>query len=208
MPLVYQQNINLHSRLGLWHINETEIFFTNRGITANDVRHPHKRLQTLSGRLLLTELVPDFPINEVLIAPTRKPFLPDDPYHFSISHCDNYAAAIISSEQRVGVDIEVPQQKILRLTDKFLSPREQEIVKAGDNDALISITMAWCMKEAVFKWYGDGRVDFREHMPLINFSATHNRYAGNIAFKKNEETHLSLSGLLVNGNCLAWVCSA
>ncbi len=208
MPLVYQQNINLHSKLGLWHISEPESFFTEKNIFADDVKHPHKRLQTLTGRLLLTELEPRFPLNEVLIAPTRKPFLINDPYHFSISHCDNYAAAIISSEERVGVDIEVPQQKIFSLKEKFLSGAEQILVKAEGKDGMASLTMAWCMKEAVYKWYGSGGVNFREHMPITEFSGVRNRYKGEISFRKNGGRCIKLDGLLINGNCLAWVCSS
>ena len=207
MPLVYQQNINLNSRLGLWHIREDQSFFIERGVLAKSINHPHKRMQTSAGRLLLAELYPGFPLNEVQIAPTRKPFLEGDSFHFSISHCDDYAAAIVSRSERVGVDIEVPQPKILALKDKFLSPHEQQIVHGSNDEKLIRFTMAWCMKEAVYKWYGLGKVDFRQHMPLDRFSDTPNGYVGEIHFKKEVQQVLMVNGLLVNGNCLAWVTS-
>ena len=208
MPLVYQQNINLNSRLGLWHIGEGEDFFTERKIFANGIRHPHKRLQTLSGRLLLIELFPDFPLEEVRVAPTRKPFLESEAFHFSISHCDDYAAAIVSREQRVGVDIEVPREKVRVLKDKFLSAAEQELLGNRTGLSLTDLTMAWCMKEAAYKWYGEGKVDFREHMPLKTFSGTPEGYDAEMVFRKGKETPLILTGMLLNGNCLAWVTSA
>ncbi len=207
MPLVYQQNINLHSKLGLWHISEPESFFEYRNIVSPEVRHPHKRLQTLAGRLLLTELEPGFPLEKVLIATTRKPFLESEAYHFSISHCDDYAAAIISTNEQVGIDIEVPQEKILRLVHKFLSDAEQEIVMDEKPKDILRVTMAWCMKEAAYKWYGAGKVDFIMNMPLTGFSFVGDRYKGTISFRKEIETVLHVHGIIINGNCLAWVCN-
>jgi phosphopantetheinyl transferase len=48
----------------------------------------------------------------VLIADTRKPFLPNEAYHFSISHCGDFAAAIASKVSRVGVDVELVTAKV------------------------------------------------------------------------------------------------
>ncbi len=106
MPLFYQHNINESTRLGIWHIEEDEAFFLKRVPLKRDVSHPLKRLQHLAGRYLLTELFPDFPLDEILIADTRKPYLADEQYHFSISHCGTFAAAIVSTRHRVGIDVE------------------------------------------------------------------------------------------------------
>ncbi|MEO5966955.1 MAG: 4-phosphopantetheinyl transferase, partial [Ferruginibacter sp.] len=96
MPLIFQQNINANTKVGLWDISEDEYFFSNLVLSNTDITHPLKRLQTMAGRNLLIELFPDLPLSLVEIAPTKKPFIPGDPYHFSISHCKNFAAAIVS----------------------------------------------------------------------------------------------------------------
>src|SRR5579863_6396915 len=106
MPIFYQHNINEFTRLGIWHITEDEDFFLLRVPLKRDVSHVQKRLQHLAGRFLLTELFPDFPLEEILIADTRKPYLEDEKYHFSISHFGDYAAAMVSRTCRVGVDVE------------------------------------------------------------------------------------------------------
>src|SRR5687768_3039321 len=108
MPVFYQQDINATTRLGIWRINEDEAFFKKLVPLHRDVTHAHKRLQHLAGRFLLKYLFPDFPSEQVLIADTKKPFLPGEAYHFSISHCGDYAAAIVSKDMRVGIDIEIP----------------------------------------------------------------------------------------------------
>lgn len=183
MPIFFQQQINEYTRLGIWKIEETEEFFKGNVPQHRDVTHPQKRLQHLAGRFLLQYLFPAFPYELIQIADTRKPYLPDEQYHFSISHCGDYAAAIVSSQQRVGVDVEIPVEKILRISDKFLSLAEHSIFNlvmqqanelfSMTGDPLTSSgtqlpTLLWSAKEAVFKWHGNGAVDFKQHIRLFN----------------------------------------
>ncbi|MGZ5220203.1 MAG: 4'-phosphopantetheinyl transferase family protein [Chitinophagaceae bacterium] len=163
MPIFFQHQINETTRLGIWKIEENEDFFKSKVPLQRDVTHPHKRLQHLAGRFLLQFLFPDFPYELIRIADTRKPFLPNEQYHFSISHCGIYAAAIVSRNHRVGIDIEIPVEKIVRIREKFL--HKEEIIHFPESD-IQKLTLFWSAKEAVFKWYGDGGVDFREHIQL------------------------------------------
>jgi phosphopantetheinyl transferase len=175
MPVFFQQQINETTRLGIWKIEETEEFFKRNVPQHRHVTHPHKRLQHLAGRFLLQFLFPDFPYALIQIADTRKPFLPGEQYHFSISHCGDYAAVIVSKDKRVGVDIEIPVDTILRIQYKFLSAEERQLFNLSFPDP-IAIgsgpdsyrvpTLLWSAKESVFKWYGKGSVDFREHIQL------------------------------------------
>ena len=124
MPLFYQHNINEDTKLGIWHIEEPETFFLEKVPLKKDVSHPFKRLQHLAGRYLLSYLFPDFPLAEIRIADTRQPFLESEKYHFSISHCGQFAAAIVSSRNRVGVDIERITPRIQAVAQKFLHEEE------------------------------------------------------------------------------------
>ena len=104
-----------------------------------------------------------------MIADTRKPFLEDDVYHFSISHCGNYAAAIVSKKYRVGVDIEFVSPRLKGIAPKFLTPDESKYLETWKDLSTLHlqmITLIWSAKEAMFKWYGAGNVDFRKHMVL------------------------------------------
>jgi len=167
MPVFFQHRINEYTRLGVWKIEEPEEFFRGNVPVHREVTHPHKRVQHLAGRFLLQYLFPDFPYELIQLADTRKPFIPDERYHFSISHCGDYAAAIVSSRARVGIDIEIPVPKLERIRHKFLSPEEEErFPRLQTENHLVFLTQLWSCKEAVFKWYGLGGVDFREHMPL------------------------------------------
>jgi phosphopantetheinyl transferase len=163
-------------------------------------------LQHLAGRFLLQYLFPAFPYELIQIADTRKPFLPDEQYHFSISHCGDYAAAIVSKNKRVGVDIEIPTEKISKVMYKFLSAKEHELFNLiqPDKDRIPFATLLWSAKESVFKWYGNGGVDFRkeiqlkkqhEGMETINSFFSKNNIELNIHYRQFE--HL----------VLAWVVS-
>jgi phosphopantetheinyl transferase len=171
MPLFYQQNINATTKLGIWKIEETESYFAETVPLQRDITHPHKRLQHLAARYLLRYLFPDFPYEEIVIADTRKPYLPNEQYHFSISHCGDYAAAIVSRSYRVGIDIEIPTPRVMKITRKFLSVKEQEqfAEPLAAND-MATITLLWSAKEALFKWWSVGQVDFSEMMVLQPFT--------------------------------------
>ncbi|HKZ64908.1 MAG TPA: 4'-phosphopantetheinyl transferase superfamily protein [Chitinophagaceae bacterium] len=205
MPIFFQHQINVTTRLGIWKIEETEEFFRGNVPQHRDVTHPHKRLQHLAGRFLLQFLFPDFPYELIQIADTRKPFLLNEQYHFSISHCGDYAAAIVSKDNRVGIDIEIPVEKIIRIKNKFLNNDEKRkwFINELSPDPGI-LTLLWSCKEAVFKWYGDGGVDFSEQIRL----KSQNPEAETIEcfFVKNQSS-LSVQYRRFHHLMLAWVAS-
>jgi phosphopantetheinyl transferase len=210
MPLVYQQNINEATKLAVWHIAEAEDFFLAKVPLQKEITHPHKRLQHLAGRYLLRELFGDFPLELIEIADTKKPFLPNEAYHFSISHCGDYAAVIVSSVNRVGVDIEVVSGKVLRIKDKFLNADEQMLIKKMFNTQysmfnVQGITLCWSIKETMFKWYGLGGVDFKEHLHINKIKVKSNEFVADCIFLKNDEKELKVYGLAFNDNILTWV---
>jgi phosphopantetheinyl transferase len=203
MPLVYSKHINSFTKIGVWHITEAENFFLQKVSLQRSITHPHKRLQHLAGRYLLQILFPSFPTAMIEIAETRKPFLADEAFHFSISHCGDYAAAIVSTQNRVGVDIEIPHPKVERIQHKFISDEEQKVLATFNFDK--KITMAWSIKEAMFKWYAIGEVDFKKHMQILSIISNEEGYAANCIFTKETEISLVVENIFLNGNCVAWV---
>lgn len=219
MPLFYQHNINASTKLGVWHIDEEADFFLKSVPLQQEISHPHKRLQHLAGRYLLRFLFPEFPHELIKIANTKKPFLPDEAFHFSISHCGNYAAAIVSRSHRVGIDIEIPTSKLQRVQHKFLHQQELNILENGkdrmpaenmaaENTYLRKLTLLWSAKEAVFKWYGNGEVNFSNQIRIeppenIGFIPGEGNMQG--LFLKEKPTALSLPFVNFKALCLVWV---
>lgn len=211
MPLFFQHDIDDSTKLAIWKIVEDESFFSEYVPLQRTITHPFKRLQHLAGRYLLQYLFPDFPISLILIADTRKPYLEDETHHFSISHCHDYAAVIVSKTKRVGVDIELLTPKIERIQHKFVSPEEQTVFQKGDNNTLsiMNLTLIWSCKEAVFKWYGKGALDFRQHMTIQKVvSAIDDQYFTEMAFKKNEDQLLGLHSFLLGDAILSYIVTS
>jgi phosphopantetheinyl transferase len=202
MPIFYQQDIDDSTRLGIWKIEEEEKFFSEQVPLQREITHPHKRLQHLAGRFLLKHLFADFPIELIKIADTKKPFLEDEAYHFSISHCDDYAAAIVSSRERVGVDVEIPRFKIDRIKDKFLN--EAEMVFLHSSFSIAQLTLMWCCKEAVYKWWSYGGVDFSEKIRLQPFELQPSGQLS-VEFLLGDKNDLHLQYKIFDKLCLAWL---
>ena len=212
MSLFYQHNINGSTKLGVWRIEEPESFFLERVPQKKNVSHPYKRLQHLAGRYLLPVLFNDFPLEEILIADTRKPFLENERYHFSISHCGNFAAAIISSEHRVGVDIEMVTPRIVSISNKFLNENEKRLLQNWEQISQLHLeltTVLWSAKESIFKWHSLGDVDFKKHIRLngpVNMKASE-WIDLPFVFDKGQPVNLHVKAKRFGTMVLAWVVS-
>jgi phosphopantetheinyl transferase len=202
MPLFYQHNINDTTKLAVWHIIENEDFFSKKITIKKEVTHPHKRLQHLAGRYLLQILHPDFPLHLIEIGESKKPLISSGEFHFSISHCGDFAAAIISENKPVGIDVELITPKIELVKNKFLNESEINLSK-GSNHQLL--TLFWSSKEAIFKWYGKGEVSFKRNIILDQLFVKDEHGFINAHFIKEQRADLKIEFKFFEKLCLAWV---
>ena len=118
-----------------------------------------------AGRQLLAEAYraqtgEDLP--EIRITDRGKPYFPDSPWHFSISHTPYHAFCALS-RNNVGIDAEERNRKInLKLADKILSPSEKLQFEAAENKELALLTF-WVLKEAAAKLTGEGLRGYPNH---------------------------------------------
>lgn len=202
MSLIRTIQINPGSCLGVWKIEEEEEFFRKKVNISPAIHHPHKRLQHFAGRYLLQELYPGFPIEKIQVMQSRKPYLDSHNLHFSISHCGDNVAAIVSSHNAVGIDIEAVKNKIEAVSHKFLSAEEQSFIDPVHT--LPHKTICWSAKEAVYKWYGLGGVDFKENMQLAPFIFQQKGFLTCNFNKADKIARLYLQYLMDDGLCLTW----
>jgi len=204
VPLFYQQDINEFTRLGVWHITEEVDFFLQKAKFRYPIEHPHKQRQHLAAGYLLQVLFPDFPFQSIQSAAYQKPFLTGNPYYFSLSHTNEYAAAIVSQSVPAGIDIEMISPRVQRIRHKFLSVVENAWVSEftpGQQDAVL--TLLWTIKETIYKWLERRGLGFSEHIEILPFEPDAvNRVTVNIhhplhlqtvlvAFEKKGEFYLS-----------------
>ena len=179
-----------------------KISFLQKVHLQKEINHPHKRLQHLAGRYLLQLLHPEFPLHLIEIAESNKPLLTDESWHFSISHCGDFAAAIISENKSAGIDVELITPKVELIKHKFLSAIELKLLPGANKTFL---TVCWSCKEAVYKWYGKGGVDFKDHIIIKNISVKNSSGVIECIFRKEGEKELDIHFHLFENLCLAWV---
>lgn len=209
MPLIYQHSINSNTRLGVWQITEQENFFLSNALQAPASMHPQRRLQYLAARFLLTELVPDFPIHAIAVSDAGKPHLPNGAFDFSLSHTADFAAAIVSTEQKVGIDAEIPAPRIFKVQHKFMHPEELDLIASFENILPLQtlLTICWSAKETLYKWHGVGQVDFKHHLRLLHIEGDEKKGVITAETAKSQSVRVPLTYSVFNGFVLSWAAT-
>jgi len=182
MPLHYHTSVDAaRSDLRVWRIEETEDWFTAQVPTGASPGHPQRRLQHLAGRFLLAQADPSFPYAELQVNEQGRPFLPDGSRQFSISHSGNLAAAILSRDRGVGVDLEFITPRVLKVAPRFLGNAERSWIAGypGMTDPVTNLfsgpeamrlcTLLWSAKESAYKWLGLPGIDFATDLDIEPF---------------------------------------
>ncbi|WP_131538436.1 4'-phosphopantetheinyl transferase family protein [Pedobacter nototheniae] len=174
MPIVYNKNIDEHSVLAIWKIEETESeLFAGLQLKQHELdvistfNNGKRLLHWLSTRLLLRTMLNTTEYIDCQFDDHGKPYLVDSEYSISLSHSYDYAAVMISKEHAVGVDIELIKHKIKSIKHKFLSDIELAQKQIGDNTD--GLYVCWCAKEAIYKWYGKKGLEFKQHIHIKPF---------------------------------------
>ena len=120
------------------------------------------RLEGLSchdaGRQLLAALYREktgCDLPAIRITEYKKPYFPDSPLHFSISHTRRHAFCVLSPEN-IGIDAEELDRPVrLQMAEKLLSAGEYAQFAAAPDPQLAFLTF-WVLKEADAKRTGEG----------------------------------------------------
>ena len=206
MPLVYQQNINDNAKIGVWHITETESFFSEHYSSRIEINHHQKRIQHLAGRFLLKKLDDSVLLDTIMISEKGMPYLKNNDCFFSISHSDDFVAVIINKDQRVGIDIESVKNKIETISSKFITEDELKILSNTGLEMKLQCTLGWTIKEAMYKWYGLGNVDFKKNLKIISFEKYEDYFLFHTIFLKDGfEQSLKIKSMLIQNKVMSWV---
>ncbi len=166
MPLLKVWNIGDAGLAAIWKVEEPESFFLKQTGLLSDITNDKRRLEYLASRFLFKYLIPNFPLHLLQKNEFNKPVLLNNEYNLSISHSLPYIAVSVHKEISTGIDIQIWQNNIEKIKHKFLTEHELELV--GNKRELL--TIAWCAKEAAYKWYGKKGLSFMNNMPIIHFN--------------------------------------
>jgi len=175
MPLVFNNEIeNSKAKLGVWEIQESVDFLlesTNltekEKIVFGTMRNENRKKQWLASRIILDKLSENNNLS-IVYEKNGQPLMNDGIHQISISHTSKFVAVILSRFLKVGIDIEGIHPRILKIRHKFVSEIENDFLK-NDENLLESLFLIWSAKEAIFKMYGKGNVDFRKNIQVKPF---------------------------------------
>lgn len=150
MPIFKKIRNNKGAVLIIWHIKEDDFFFKTQ-LPAHifnhlsNIKSPLARLQKFTTRLIINKITGFWQLDyDAKGAPII------EKNYISISHCKNFVCVYYNSE-KIGVDIELTDKRILKIADRFLNKYEKNNF---DKNNLHTLTLIWSAKEAVFKKYG------------------------------------------------------
>jgi len=170
MPL---EKIVLESRRAwaLWRITEDEAFLAARispfEHISESISNSNKRLEWLAGRVLVKEVLASMALNFQGITKDQygKPFPKGHDHHLSLSHSYPYVATLIDQMESVGIDLEQPKEKLLRIAPRIFHP--EELLDAGTD--ITKHCIYWCAKEALVKVHGQKNLVFAENLIIDPF---------------------------------------
>jgi len=172
MPLIYKNQKDANTIIGVWDAVEAPDFFIDKlGLNQKEQSNlesmkPHRKKEWLSSRYLCHLLSGCEKREHIIKDECGKPFLEGHKLNISLSHSKNKCAVIIS-EDIVGIDIQENVDKISRIQHKFISESERLNI---DTDHLIeAYHIFWGSKESMYKAYGLKELKFKEHMHLYPF---------------------------------------
>lgn len=120
-----------------------------------------------------------------------KPYLVNNEFFFSISHCCDMVAVAID-ENPIGVDIECVRTVNLQIAKKFFSDRVETITNSDNPD--IEFTKQWTIFESKLKYWGNID-DLRKKSMLETVSmdiVDETRYILTIASQKIIESEINI----------------
>jgi 4'-phosphopantetheinyl transferase len=172
MGCITKHYLNEFSILGVWKIEEDIDTLSELVVLDNDEKKRFKsfssnsrKLEFLSVRALLSELLGKDA--RIVYNKNNKPFLKDGSRFISISHSYKLTAILLSTNEKVGIDLEFMSSNIGAIALKFLN-RKEKITKDAE-DRRYHLYLHWCAKEALYKICDKEGISIRKNITIEAF---------------------------------------
>jgi phosphopantetheinyl transferase len=180
-------------RWGLWRVVEDEQSLAAQvpdEKISPAITNYLKRLEFLAGRALIQSLLRQWDIAYKGVEKDSfgKPYLSGYDIHISLSHSYPYVAAVLNRKKNVGIDLEQPKDKLLRIAPRVLSA--SELKDAGNNT--IKHCIYWCAKETLIKIYGKKDLILSRNLLISPFALEQNGHLVGRILANNTETAIPL----------------
>ena len=172
MGCISKHYLNEYTILGVWKIEED--INTLLGMVDLDLVDKKKykgfastsrKLEFLSVRALLAELLGRDA--RIVYNKNNKPFLRDGSRFISISHSNKLTAILLSTNEKVGIDLEYMSTNIGRIAFKFVN-RKEKITKDPEK-RVYHLYLHWCAKEALYKICDKEGISIKKNITIEPF---------------------------------------
>ncbi|MEY3499363.1 MAG: hypothetical protein RL308_1032 [Bacteroidota bacterium] len=190
MPLYKTINVDSNTQILVWKITESlaqlslevQLNPTNT-IRFNTMKSElHQRAFLSVRKLLQVKGYTDFDLEYDQYG---KPHLKDG-NHISISHSHEFATIIISN-QKIGVDIELRREKIIKIADKFHHSEFDFLNQTNQQDYIQKLTVIWGIKESIFKIRNETGISFKNHIKVAPFEIQDASGIATLSFQNKEQ---------------------
>jgi 4'-phosphopantetheinyl transferase len=162
MPLVLKERLTDTNVLAVWKIEESPERFLEH-LTLDDAEESYystlrsevRKRHWLSYRVALNDIFEGVAY-ELYYDEYGKPWLKNGHGYISVSHSGEYSA-VITGAGPVGLDIEKVRERILRISDRFLSA--EELAGIGTVPEIEKYYVYWGAKESLYKIHGKPGID-------------------------------------------------
>jgi 4'-phosphopantetheinyl transferase len=172
MGCITKHYLNEYSLLGVWKIEEDLPTLSELVELDNDEKRKFnsfsstsRKLEFLSVRALLSELLGKEA--RIVYNKNNKPFLKDGSRFISISHSHKLTAILLSTNEKVGIDLEFMSTNITAIALKFLN-RKEKVAKEQEKRKY-HLYIHWCAKEALYKICDKEGISIRKNITIEPF---------------------------------------
>jgi len=172
MPIIEKKNLQEDCLFGLWRITEDydtlfrDVILMEQDIVRlNGFKNQQRKRESLSVRALLASLT--YPGARIVYDSKRKPFLLDGSHNISISHSNDYTAILLSSQRRIGIDLEFMCHDISKVSRHILS--RGEYITSDSGLSSVHMYIHWCAKEALYKICDKKDIIFNQNLTILPF---------------------------------------
>ena len=167
MKQVFHKIVQEKNQIYLWKVSSgLKDLYKNPSLSAkeleevNTLKNEKRKIEFLACRIALKNLFNNK--LELKHYESGRPYI-KEANHISISHSKTYIA-IAFGEENIGIDIEQPQEKMLKLMPRILSKKEfEEFQKKPSTDLACKM---WGTKESVLKYIGDKKLNYKEDIKI------------------------------------------
>jgi 4'-phosphopantetheinyl transferase len=172
MGCITKHYLNEYSVLGVWKIEEDlKTLYESVSLDAEEkkkykgFRSNSRKLEFLSVRALLSELLGKDA--RIVYNKNNKPFIKDGSHFISISHSHKLTAILLSTNEKVGIDLEYMNVNISAFAFKFMN-RKEKFLKDQENRKY-HLYIHWCAKEALYKICDKEGISIRNNITIEPF---------------------------------------